>query len=319
MPHRFAPGSRHGPRSFRFDTLAARTAFLAFLGGCTSTETIERFKAKHRDFVRDATYLPLVSLTGSTLPEGRIHKEEGELAFDQVFLDALVPVPRGDDDFLIVGALAGVRAVDFDGVPGLADDDLHRYGVRLGYGRFLHDDLLVQGYWQPSLYSDLDGSAESRDYRLYYGALMAVYRSSPEWFWKLGVNANDASDTCLIPLAGFAWHFHERWSLQMLVPRDATLVYANDPWMVTTGLLLESDEYHVRSPESLGLEQDVHVQEMLAHVTVERSLFHGMGFLLRGGSTVGGDWDWGYGSGTPELTGTLEPDVFVTAGITYRF
>ena len=317
MPQRLAPGSRARRPSLRH--ALARTAVLALLGGCTSPSTIDRFKAKHRDFVRKATYLPLVSLTGSTLPEGRIHNEPGELGFDQVLLDALVPVPRGEDDFLIVGALAGVRAVEFDGVPVLADDDLHRYGVRLGYGCFVDDDLLLQGYWQPSVYSDLDGTANSDDYRLYYGTLLAVYRSSPDWFWKVGVNANDAVDSCVIPLGGFAWHFDERWSFQMLVPRDATLVYANAPWMVTTGLLIESDEYHVRSPEALGLEQDVHVQETYAHLTVERSLFESLGFLIRGGTTVGGDWDWGYGSGTPELTGTLESDVFVTAGITYRF
>jgi hypothetical protein len=289
------------------------------LAGCTSTETIASFEAEHRDFVRDATYLPLVSLTGTTLPEGSIDGEPGRLEFDQLLLDALVPIPLSDDEFLIAGALAGVRQVDFDGVPVLEDDDLHRYGVRLGYGRFVRDDLLVQGYWQPSVYSDLDGTASSDDYRLYYGTLLAVYRSSPELFWKLGVNANDAVDTGVIPLAGFAWHFHERWSLQMLVPRDATLVYAHDPWIVTTGFLLESDEYHVRSPEALGLEHDVHVQELYAHLTVERKLFGEVGFLIRGGTTVGGDWDWGYGSGTEKIEGSLEPDLFLAAGITYRF
>jgi hypothetical protein len=301
------------------EIVAAKAGFLALLGGCTSPDTIERFKAKHGDFVRSATYLPPVSLVGSLLPEAEIDTEPGEIEFDQVALDALVPIPQGDDDFLIVGALAGVRAVEFDGVPVLADDDLHRYGVRVGYGRFIDDDFLVQGYWQPSVYSDLDGTARSDDYRLYYGTLLAVCRSSPEWFWKVGVNANDAVDTGVIPLAGFAWHFHERWSLQMLVPRDITLVHANDPWILTTGFLLESDEYHVRSPDSLGLEHDIHVQELYAHLTVERSLLHNVGLLLRGGTVVGGDWDWGYGSGTPKLSGGIEPDAFVAAGITYRF
>jgi hypothetical protein len=318
MLQRFAPGGS-AVRRFCLPGVAAQAAVLALLGGCTSTATIDRFRAEHRDFIQNATYLPFVSLTGSTLPEGRIHKEPGELEFSQLFFDALVPVPLSDDDFLIVGALAGVRSVDFDGVPVLADDDLHRYGVRLGYGRFVNDDFLIQAYWQPSIYSDLDGALNSDDYRLYYGTLLAVYRTSPEWFWKVGVNANDAVDTSVIPLGGFAWHFDERWSLQMLIPRDATLVYEDDPWMVTTGLLLEADEYHVRSPESLGLEQDVHVQELYAHVTVERSIFKSLGFLIRGGSTVAGHWDWGYGEGTDDLTGTLEPDLFVLAGLTYRF
>jgi hypothetical protein len=298
---------------------AAQAAFLAWLGGCTSTETIQSFKSKHRDFIQNATYLPFVSLTGSTLPEGRIHKEPGEIEFDQIFFDALVPIPLNDDEFLIGGAIAGVRNVDFDGVPVLADDDLHRYGVRLGYGRFVTDDLLIQGYWQPSIYSDLDGSLTSDDYRLYYGTLLAVYRSSPNWFWKVGVNANDAVDTCVIPLGGFVWHFDERWSWQMLLPRDATLVYESGPWMVSSGFLSEADAYHVRSPDALGLEQEVHVQEIYAHVTVERSIFDSVGFMIRGGTTVAGDWDWGYGDGSEELTGALEPDLFGLVGITYRF
>ena len=312
----FAPSGTRGRRS---TLLPAKAALLGMLAGCTSPATIDGFKAKHQDFIREATYLPLVSMTASALPEGTIDKEPGQIEFGQVLFDALVPIPRSEDDFLIAGALAGVRSVDFDGVPVLEDDNLHRYGVRLGYGRFIDDDLLIQGYWQPSVYSDLDGTLNHDDYRLDYGTLLAVYRSSPDWYWKLGVNANDAVDTGVIPLVGFAWHFAERWSLQMLVPRDATLVYADDPWMVTTGLLIESDEYHVHSPESLGLEHDVHVQELYAHLTVERSLFHSIGFLIRVGTTVGGDWDWGYGSGTEKLEGPLEPNGFLLAGLTYRF
>lgn len=298
---------------------APNAACLALLAGCAAPETIERFRANHENFRARATSLPPVSLTGSWLPEGTIHNEAGDLAFTQVVLDATVPLPRDEDSFWIVGALAGLRDVDFDDVPVLADEELHRYGVRLGYGRFVNDDLLVQGYWQPSIYSDLDGTLNSDDYRPYYGTLLAVYRASPTWFWKAGITSNDAVDTVVIPLGGFAWHFAERWSVQVLVPRDANLVYQSSPWIVSTGFLLESDKYHVRSPEVLGLDDDVRVQELYAHLTVERGLSRNLAFLIRGGSTVAGHWDWGYGSGTQRLDGTIEPDAFLAAGIHYRF
>lgn len=299
---------------------ASRAAGLALLAGCTSAETIESFKAKHSEFRHKATYLAPVSLTASSLPEGEIDGEAGELSFSQVVLDANVPIPQDDDSYIIVGALAGVRDVDFDNVPGIADDKLHRYGPRIGYGRFLSPDLMVQGYWQPSVYSDLDGGAlHSEDYRLYYGALLAVYRSSPSWYWKAGLALNDALDTGVIPLGGFAWHFAERWSLQVLAPRDATLVFADDPWQVSTGLLLEADEFHVHSPESLGLEHDVHVRELYAHLTVERRVTENVSLLVRGGTTVLGEWDWGYGSGTDPLEGDLEPDAFFAVGLGLRF
>lgn len=298
---------------------AAHTVGPILLAGCASDGTMERFKAKHGDFAVRATSLPPVSLMGTWLPEGTIHNEQGEVEFAQGVFDATLPLPQDEDSFLILGALAGVRDVQFDGVPVLADDQLHRYGVRLGYGRFVNDDLLVQGYWQPSIYSDFDGSLNNDDYRLYYGTLLAVLRSSPQWFWKFGITGNDAIDTGIIPLAGFTWHFAEPWSLQVLAPRDANVVYEDNPWIVSTGFLIESDEYHVRSPDALGLEHDVHVQELLAHVTVERDLGHGFSLLVRGGSTLAGDWDWGYGSGTERLDGTIEPDLFVAAGIAYRF
>lgn len=297
----------------------SKAAGLVLLAGCAAPETIEDFKRKHSEFRHKATYLAPVSLTASTLPEGHIEGEQGELSFTQAVLDATVPIPRDEDSFWIVGALAGVRDVDFDNVPVLADDQLHRYGLRLGYGRFVTDELMIQGYWQPSIYSDLDGTLNHDDYRLYYGTLLAVYQASPEWFWKVGLAANDALDTGVIPLGGFAWHFAQRWSFQTLLPRDATLVYANDPWQLSTGLLLEADEYHVRSPESLGLEHDVHTRELYAHLTVERRVTRNVSLLVRGGTTVLGEWDWGYGSGTEKLEGDIEPDLFLALGLGFRF
>jgi len=311
-----SPRTARAPRSV---FALATAASLALAEGCTSPATVESFKKKRQDFVAGATFLPPVSVMGSWLPEGKVDKEPGTFSFTQGLLEAFVPIPQDDDGFLIVGGIAGVRDVHFDGVPGIADDELHRYGVRIGYGRFVNDDLLLQGYWQPSLYSDLDGTLQSDDYRLYYGALLAIYRSSPAWFWKLGVSGNDAADTCVLPLVGFAWSVAGPWSVQVLLPRDATLVYRDDPWILSTGFLLESDEYHVRSPDELGLQHDVHVQELYAHLTVERRLLRHLSLVLRGGSTVAGDWDWSYGSGTEALTGTIEPDVFASAGIHLRF
>jgi hypothetical protein len=314
MQQRSGPSRRRTPR-FTVATVAG----LTFLASCVSRTAIEGFEAKHEDFILKATSLAPISLTGTWVPDTTIEGEPGELNFTQGLLDATLPLPLDADSFLIVGALAGVRDVHFDGVPVLADDQLHRYGVRLGYGRFLSDNWLVQGYWQPSIYSDLDGTLNSDDYRPYYGTLLSVYRTSPTWFWKAGLTSNDAADTCIIPLGGFAWHFADRWSMQVLAPRDANLVYASGPWLVSMGFMMESDEYHVRSPDALDLEHDVHVQELYAHVTVERALSRHVSFLIRSGSTVSGEWDWGYGSGTERYDGTIEPGAFVVAGLSYRF
>jgi len=287
---------------------------------CTTEATVQRFREKHGEFGARATANAPITAVGSYLPESTIHKEPGEFTLTQGLLDATVPVPQSEDSFLVLGALAGVRHYQFDGVPVLADDDLHRYGLRIGYGKFLSDDLVVQGYWQPSIYSDLDGTLNSADYRFYYGALLAVYRTSPDWFWKVGVLGTDAADTGAVPLGGFTWHFAESWSLQTLLPRDLNLVYQSPDWTAYFGFLNDSDEYHVRSPAALGLQDDVHVGELVAHVTLERHLASpGASLLVRAGNTIAGNYDYGYGNGTDDLTGTLESGWFLAAGFAWRF
>jgi hypothetical protein len=285
---------------------------------CATEPTVQRFREKHGEFAARATTNAPVTLIGTYVPESTIHKEAGEFALGQALLDATVPLPQTEDSFLVFGALAGVRRYRFTDVPLLADDDLHRYGLRLGLGHFVNDDLLLQGYWQPSIYSDLDGTLNSADYRLDYGTFLAVYRTSPDWFWKVGTIATDAVDTGILPLAGFTWHFADSWSLQTLLPRDLNLVYENDDWIGYLGFMLESDEYHVRSPTALGLADDVHVQELLMHLTIERRLGKGSSILVRGGTTVAGNYDYGYGNGTDDLTGTLEQDWFFAVGLAWR-
>ena len=200
-------------------------------------------------------------MTASSLPEGTIDDEPGELSFTQVLLDATVPIPQDEDSFLIAG-VAGRRAQRrLRGVPVLADDDLHRYGLRLGYGRFVNDELMVQGYWQPSIYSDLDGTLNSDDYRLYYGTLLAVYQTSPTWFWKAGLarqrrprHGRDPARRIRLALRG---------ALELPGARCRATRRSSTPTIPgrsPRGLWLEADEYHVRSPESLGLEHDVHVR-----------------------------------------------------------
>jgi hypothetical protein len=322
-----AARARHLTRAHLLPTSRVRSPILVVplccalfaRGEALAQDTIREFREAHGEFGSRATSWAPVSLVGTWLPEGTIHKEPGEFDLTQVTLDAVVPIPQSRDTFFTAGILAAARHYDFDGVPVLADDTLHRFGVRLGYGGFVNDDLMLQGYWQPSIYSDLDGTLKSEDYRLWYGTFLGVYRESRDWFWKLGVIATDAVDTGVLPLAGFTWHLDEHWSVQVLLPRDVSLVWSAPGWNVFTGFLVESDEYHVRSPVALGLEDDVHVQELLAHVTVERHLAGGLSLLLRGGSSIAGNYDYGYGNGTDDLTGTLEPTWFVAGGLTFRF
>lgn len=322
MPHALVrPGAPlHAARDpFRIAREGTLLTIAGLAAACAAPGTTDTFRTAHSGFIARATTNPPVSLVGTWLPEGTIHKEAGEFELGQILLDATLPVPQSRDSFLVVGALSGARHYDFDGVPVLEDDTLHRHGLRIGYGAFLGDDLVLQAYWQPTIYSDLDGSFDSEDYRLTYGRFLAVKEVTPDFFWKLGFIATDAVDTGALPLIGFTWHLAPNWVFEALLPRDITLAWSCGDWLVTTGFLLDADEYHVRSSAELGLDHDVHVQELVAHLTVERGLVGGLSALVRGGTTLAGNYDYGYGSGTDDLSGTLEPGWFAAAGLTFRF
>lgn len=294
---------------------------LLLLCGCVSSESIAAFRGAHADFVRDATSDALVQLYGTALPEAQLHNEPGEFDLLQWTLDATVPLPLSRDDFLVAGALAGTRDYDFTGVPTLADERLHRYALRLGAGAFVDDDLVVQGYWQPGVWSDLDGTLHTEDWRLWYGRALAIWRAAPDVFWKAGFILTDAVDTGALPLLGVTWHLGAQWRLEVLLPRDLKLVWWPDPaWALSAGLRIEADEYHIRGPEELGTpEHDVHVQEVYAFLGAEHLLTDSLSLFVRAGTSVAGNYDWSYGGGLPDYDNTLEPALFATAGLGFRF
>ena len=137
----------------------------------TSPETgtaKDRFLRAHGDFADKARrFTPMIELSALTMPDAELHKEPGEFDLRYFKLDALIPIPLDRDTFLLAGAHFGARDYDFSGVTGAEDDVLYNAGLRLGAGHFIHDDLVVQGYWQPSLYSDLDGTLNSDDWKLW--------------------------------------------------------------------------------------------------------------------------------------------------------
>jgi hypothetical protein len=296
---------------------------LALAGGCetvASPRLIEEFREAHEDFVLSARSRPPVWVEGMLISDAELDGEPGSFDMTDVRLDAAAPLPLGRDHFLVVGAAASRRDYDFDGAP-VADDTLSYYGLRLGYGRFLNDDFVVQGYWQPSVYSDFDGTLNSRDWRLWYGDVLAVWRTRPNLFWKLGVRVNDALDTGVIPLLGLVWHFTDEWAIETLLPRDAMIVYRPDEdWRFAAGLANQSEEYHLRGPSSLGEpEQDVHVQESTLFIGAERKWGQHLSTFMRAGTTIKGDYDWGYGGGFPEYEGELEPSTMLMLGVGYWF
>jgi len=282
---------------------------------------IEQFRGAHGEFARMAAADPPIWLAATYYPDARIHNEPGDFNATEYLFDATVPLPVSRDDFAIVGAEVGVRRFNFDGVQTMEDETLYQFGIRLGYGRFLTDDLVVQAYWQPSIYSDLGGTLNSDDYRLWYGTGLMVWRRSEGFFWKAGVRLSDAKDTGVVPLGGLTWHFADSWRLDILAPRNAEVRYTpSERWSVTAGFRAQADEYHIRGPVSMGKpEHDIHTHELTGHVALTLNPGANISTTFRVGSMLGGEYDWGYGNGLPKYDGWLSPSLFLQIELGYRF
>ncbi len=316
-------------------TLLAFPVFAAAVASCASpglapgdppqgspTSNQELFIAAHGEFGRSARgNAPMIKVAALHVPDGEVHNEPGEFDLTHFALDAIVPIPISRDTFLIAGAHAGARDYEFTpAVVGAADEVLYNAGLRFGAGHFLEEDLLVQAFWQPSLYSDLDGSLESEDLKLWYGTVLGVKRTSPDWFWKVGFTLTDAVDTGVLPVLGFSWIIDPKWRMDVLFPRNAELVYGPNPdWSFNVGLDLESDEFHVRSTAATGkAERDIHVQDLRAFVGALRRLGKNASVFAKVGTNVVGHYDWSYGAG-PDYDGTLERGVYAQLGFGWNF
>lgn len=283
----------------------------------------DEFLAAHGEFGRAARRptAPMIELSALRVPEGTVDSEPGEFELSHYKLDATVPIPVSRDTYLIAGAHAGARDYQMSPqVQGADDEVLYNAGLRLGVGHFFDDDVSVQAYWQPSIYSDLDGSLDSRDWKLWYGAALAVWRANPELYWKAGLLLSDAQDTGVIPLLGVAWLFAAQWRLDVLLPRTVELSFAPHPsWTLTAGFDVESEEFHVRSSAATGkIERDIHVQDVRAFVGAFHRVTENALVFLKVGTNVAGNYDWSY-LPTPDYTGTLEPAFYAQVGFGWNF
>jgi hypothetical protein len=301
---------------------AAPTATVPQDGSGGLAANRERFLDAHGEFVRAARrQTPAIELTALHVPEGEVRGEPGEFDLTHYRLDATVPIPISRDTFLIAGAHAGARDYEFSrNVVGASDEVLYNAGLRFGAGHFFSDDLVVQGYWQPSIYSDLDASLESEDLKLWYGNVLAVKRASRDWFWKGGLALTDAVDSGVIPLLGFAWVASRSVRVDVLLPRNAEVSYqASAAWNFQLGLELESEEFHVRSTVATGrVERDIHVQDLRAFVGALYRLGDHVSLFAKVGTNVAGHYDWSY-LPEPDYDGTLERGLYGQVGVGWSF
>ncbi len=285
------------------------------------------FMRAHIDFIaKSKRFTPLIEASLASMPGARVEDEAGEFDLRHGKLDALVPVPLSRDSFLLMGVMAGIRRYDFDSdVTGGQNNTLYNFGLRIGAGRYLNDDLVIQGYWQPSINSDLDdGGLDGGDFKPWHGDTLLVYRTRDNLFWKAGLIFTDAFDTAVVPSGGFSWGFAPDWQLDMLLPRATEISFTPSAhWLFLGGLELEGldvGRYRVSVDTATGntAHDDVRVQELRAFLGARYRFDLNFSSFIRAGAAVGGNYDWDFGDGI-EYDGNLETSPFVQAGLGWYF
>lgn len=278
---------------------------------------VDSFLKAHGEFVSKAKrFTPLVELSTYYIPDAELESSEAEFDLFSYNLDALIPLPVGRDTFLLAGGHAGVRDYKVNTQSGFDDDRLYNMGFRFGGGHFVNDDLAIQGYWQPSIYSDFGGSPYSDDWKLWYGAGLAVYRTKENVFWKGGLVLTDALNTGVIPLFGVSWVFRPNWRLDILAPRLFEVSYQpNEEWDFQTGVRVDVEKYAIRQSRSGGeLRRNVKVQDIRWYLGSIKKFSYGFSAFWRYGIAVRGKYDWG-----DEFVGRMEPSFFIRGGIGWNF
>jgi hypothetical protein len=278
---------------------------------------IEEFLAAHGDFGRTAKRLtPDIELSSYYIPEAEFDGDDEVVDIFRYELDALIPLPVTRDSFLLFGGHAGTRALKIDSDSGFEDENLYNIGLRLGGGTFVNDDLAIQGYWQPSIYSDLGGPPYSDDWKLWYGAGLAVYRQSDTFFWKGGFLLSDALNSGVIPLAGFSWLFSPGWRIDILAPRQFEVSHSWDQtWDLATGIRVDAEEYTIRqSNPRFERTEDIRLRDVRWYVGVLHKWDSGLSLFGRAGIAAGGKYDW-----HEHFEGDMESAPFVNLGIGWHF
>jgi hypothetical protein len=282
------------------------------------------FTRAHIDFVaKSERFKPMLEASVTSMPDTRVRSEPGHFDLRQLKADALVPIPLDQDTFLLLGFSAGSRDYNFDDVPGAGNDTLYHLGLRIGGGRYVTENLVLRGYWQPSLNADLDDGLSSDDFNPWLGDALAIYRTGENVFIKAGLIFTDAFNSVVVPAGGVSWIFAPDWRLDALLPRNTEISFMpNANWQFHGGVELEGlDEgkYRVTTSTPAGKEQhEVRVQEARAFLGAIYRFNLNLSSFIKAGAAVGGDYDWDFTGGF-DYNGSLEPSPFVQAGLGWYF
>ncbi|MCA8951307.1 MAG: hypothetical protein KDE27_17500 [Planctomycetes bacterium] len=276
---------------------------------------------------------PMVEFGLGAYPNQRIKNEPG--SFDMLLptFDAEVPLTVSTEGYVLIGAYYHSRHYMFSSSTTLPDETLYGTGVKLGFGAFLDENMLLEGKFAPGLFSDLDATAHLQDYDV-PSSLLLTWRTDPSLYVKLGVRYNQVyEDAPILPYIGLSWDItgtitppgseyasSDSWRLDILLPEYAEVSYwLNSATGFSLGAQIDGAQYHVRTSRASGHQRDnVQVQEVKTYLGYTQRFSDNFSLLLRTGAVVAGDYKLTTGAANfQRVDGSLDPGFFaqVTFGI----
>jgi hypothetical protein len=270
---------------------------------------------------RSQRYQPAIRGSYQAMRDAEVVNEPGTFDLDKFRFDASVPLVTDPDNLIYLGARFGSRHYKFSStVQGAEDDTLYEIGVNLGWGTFLSDDLYIEGRFTPGIYSDLDGTLHSKDFK-WYGNALLISRVHETLFLKAGVAYNETFEQVPVyPRLGLAWAITPQFRFDALAPEYVEFAWTpSAAWLVSVGVECAGDQFRTRTSSATGqVTRKQQVQELDVYLqTVVRFDDH---FSLFGklGSMFAGDYD--FRDATAEkYNGTLDWNMFFEVGFGIDF
>ena len=327
------PRGGSAPLPYTEDNILGLDSFRSSLPAAQDPDYTMRglFQQAHGDFMmKRERFDPKIKFTGEWMPTMSVDGEEGHFDLTTVAGDIEIPLMVSTDAYINVGAYGEGRYYNMDGFGGTptppiepaGDEILSAIGAKLGVGWFASDDMLVEIQTEPGVWSDLDGTLHSDDYRFYSKALL-TWRTGDEFFFEIGARYNEVyKDAPYLPYLGFSWAIGETMRVDVLLPETAEFSFwpSGDTGFLF-GLDISGGRYEVRTSKALGDTRDeTYVQEIVVYAGMIFRLNDAMSLDFRGGAVVAGDYKWNTGQeGFNTIDGTLEPAAFLAASIGFDF
>ena len=189
------------------------------------------FLLEHKSFMR-LLYPSATNLKFSYQYQPTVEDEDGLGDSDKQQMvgefDAIVPFDN--DTFARVGLIYERSTYDMAQVLANSTEStneiLNHVGARFGFGNFVNDNVLISGFVDVGVFSDLDSGIETEDIRV-HGEAITAYRINPGSQLLIGIRASDDIRTdSIYPMIGVRLmstdgHLH----LGLTVPFDARIGY----------------------------------------------------------------------------------------------